>query len=201
MFRKIFFIGLTAAALGYGGTDTRFPVDADTAIAPVENPLNPRVVFTYPGEKSAGAAIGWSSLGTIAPVALGLSAASLSDDATLPLILVLGGLTVGPSLGEFYAASPNRGLLGIGIRMAGETLFLYSLALAAPGNGGGSPPALIGLATYLGSAVFSFYNANASVQRYNSALRTARTESGWSPILTLGAEGSIRTGALVYLRF
>jgi hypothetical protein len=109
MFRKILFLSILTATLGYGGTETRF---ADTSITPVENPLNPRVSFTYNGEKSTKAAFAWSALGTVAPVVLGLSATSLSDDATLPLILVLGGLAVGPSLGEFYAGSPNRGVVG-----------------------------------------------------------------------------------------
>jgi hypothetical protein len=201
--RKIAFLSVMTAALGYGrsaspGYDTS--IAADTSIVPPENPLNPRVAFIYQGEKSTGAAFGWSALGTVAPVILGLSAVSLSDDATLPLILVLGGLTIGPSLGEFYAASPNRGLMGIGLRMSGAFLFLYMQAKAAPSYVSGEPLALIGLVPYLGSTIYSFYNANASVKRYNADLK-ARAEWGWSPILTPGTQGSMRTGALAYLRF
>lgn len=198
MFRKSVFLFLAAAAFGYGGAETRF--SKDTAIAPLEDPLNPRVLFKYQEEKSQGTAIRWSLFGTMVPVALGLSATALSDDATLPLILVLGGMTIGPSLGEFYGASPNRGLMGIGARMAGEFIFLYGAARAAPGNGTEGPLALIGLAAYLGSTAYSFYNANASVKRHNSALRI-RAEAGWSPILVPGAGGSMRTGVLAYLRF
>ena len=197
MFRKSFFLCLVAVAIGCAGTDR---VSEDTTLAPVENPLNPRVPYRYQGEKSAGTAIAWSLSGTLAPVALGLSAATLSDDATLPLILVLGGLAIGPSLGEFYAASPHRGLMGIGARTACEFFFLYSAAGAAPGGASGSTPAMIGLAAYLGSAAYSFYNATASVKRHNSALRV-RSEAGWSPILMPAAGGSMRTGILAYLRF
>ncbi len=178
MFRKFIVISVMMATLGYGGSETRFP---DTSNAPAENPLNPRVRYVYQGEKSAGAALAWSGLGTLAPIALGLSLASMSDDATLPFFLVSGGLALGPSLGEFYAASAYRGLLGIGLRMAGGFAFFYVAAKSAPGSGYGHPLALLGAATYVGGTAYSFYDANASVKRFNSALRT-RAEWGWSPL-------------------
>lgn len=111
--------------------------------APAENPLNPRVRYEYLGGKSTGTALAWSGLGTLAPIALGLSLATVSDDANVPFILVSSGLAVGPSLGEFYAAS---------------------------------------------------------VKRYNVVLK-ARGEWGWSPFLIPGTDGSMRIGALAYLRF
>ena len=197
IFGKVLFLFILTASLGYGGTETRF---SGKSIDTAENPLNPRVQHVYQGEKSPGTAMVWSGLGTLAPIVLGLSLASLSDDATFPFILIAGGLTVGPSLGEFYAASPYRGWLGIGLRMAGEFAFVYVAAKSAPGNGTGHPVAILGLATYLGSTVYSLYNASAAVTRYNSARRT-RAELGWSPILIPGTDGSTRTGALAYLRF
>ena len=197
MLRKIIFLSAMTAMLGYAGTETRF---SDTAIAPAENPMIPQDRYVYHDEKSAGTAIAWSALATLAPVALGLSLATLSDEAFFPWILMTGGLAVGPSLGEFYGASVYRGFLGIGLRMAGEFTFLYVAANSAPGNPTDHPVALLGLATWAGSTAYSFYNAQASVKRYNSALRT-RAEWGWSPILVPGTGGSMRTGALAYLRF
>ena len=59
--------------------------------------------------------------------------------------------------------------------------------------------ALLGAATFFGSTAYSYYNANASVQRYNAEMKAR--EWGWSPLLIPGTKGSMRTGALAYLRF
>lgn len=197
IFRKSLFLFVLTTGLGFGGTENRFP---DTTNAPAENPLNPRVQYVYQGEKSVGTAFAWSGLGTLAPIALGLSVAYITEDAAIPVVLILSGLAVGPSLGEFYAASPYQGILGIGLRAAGEFIFLYVAAQAAPGYGFGHPVALLGAATFFGSTAYSYYNGNASVKRYNAALM-GQGEWGWSPFLIPGTDGSMRTGALAWLRF
>jgi hypothetical protein len=80
--------------------------------------VSPLDTLTFQLKSPAGAqAI--SVLSTIGPVACGLLSATQGEDSygTPEVVLILSGITVGPSMGYFYGGKTARGFTGIGVRV------------------------------------------------------------------------------------
>jgi hypothetical protein len=169
--------------------------------------------FVDRGEKSQATALAWSVFGTAVPL-ITATALSGKGNPALENTLLLSGLLVGPSLGQFYAGSTPHGLLALGIRGAGGFVGLYGIAMMIGesfcdmdsdsdtdcSEKAGPPLAVIGLFTYMAGAVYSLYDAGAGVERYNAHLNQRET-FGFAPVLVPGREGSLKTGAVAWMRF
>lgn len=77
------------------------------------------------GPKSETAALVWSLAGTLVPAAAGgviLAFGSRSEGSegseAVPILLLIAGPLIGPSLGHMYAGRTGRGLATIGLRAA-----------------------------------------------------------------------------------
>jgi hypothetical protein len=168
--------------------------------------------------KSGGVALAWSLAGTIAPIVLAglVEGPSSHGNEGMAFALLAGGLFVGPSLGQFYAASPFQGLLGAGIRTTGGLLTLYGISEALAetnchedneegahrdcGGYHGGVYAAAGLATYFAGFIYSLYDDTQAVGRFN-ARHGDKEVFGWAPTLGPGPDGSLRPGALAWMRF
>jgi hypothetical protein len=162
-------------------------------------------------QKSPATALGVSLLGTAAPIVMAsaLNKASTSTrNNGLIGSLVLGGLFIGPSTGQFYAGSAATGFAGIGIRGVGGLIAAVGLANAAGqvfcsencGDGDdGAGFMLAGFLTYIGGAIYSFYDASAAAGRYNARLQDP--DFGIIPTLAPDPAGGYRPGALAWMRF
>lgn len=159
---------------------------------------------------------GLSLGGTAIPIAVGIF--MMNHDAAVPgALLFMGGVSVGPSLGQFYNGSAGQGLLGIFARTEGEGFLIAALAESLKGFGcglsfggeaescpepnGGKITAyyLIGGLLTVGGTLYSFADIGPSIER----LEKSRRRAGITPILELGnAPGSdLRLGARAWRRF
>lgn len=175
----------------------------------------PRHSSELPDYKSVGAACAWSILGTAAPMLLAsqLSDSPQGESDGLTGSLILGGLLVGPSLGQFYAGSPVGGFLGFGIRGAGGFMTVLGFIHSFWGrfcsgsedescgeNNAGSALLTVGVLTYVGGTLYSLIDAGRAVERHNDRQNQSRV-FGWSPTFAPTPQGGVRTGALAYFRF
>lgn len=71
-----------------------------------------------PKFKSEATAACFSVLGTFIPIIAGAVALRGNSESTVPIVMMLSGVAIGPSLGYFYGGCPGRGATGIGIRVA-----------------------------------------------------------------------------------
>lgn len=168
------------------------------------------------GEKVTAVAL--SLGGTVLPL---LAASAISDRSDndenqgLVISLVLGGILLGPSAGQFYAHSPGLGLVGAGVRGLGGYIALAGAAQAMAGFGcgmsfGGEPEEcdeggdgggtiLLGLLIYTGGSLFSLAAIPSAVDRQHQRMQSAAFE--WAPTLDLSRSGDVRPGAKASLRF
>jgi hypothetical protein len=167
-------------------------------------------------------AYAWSILGTAAPIVIGLSLSSNGGTNALAPWLVVGGMLLGPSSGQFYAQAPGAGALGIGVRTVGGMLFIGGVVAMLDGicveidhnpdepgsskrcpdrDGGGSaaPLMIAGSLVYLGGTLYSFFDAGWAVDRLR--YHPSESQFGWTPTLDLGTSGSTRTGVSAWMRF
>jgi hypothetical protein len=121
--QRISVVSVMAAALVYG--ETASPgfgrsIASDPDIDTPENPLNPGVQYAYQGEKSPGTAMAWSGLGTLAPIVPGVVPSVPVRRCHLALYPDGRRLDPWSIPWRILCDVPNRGWLGIGLRMAGE---------------------------------------------------------------------------------
>ena len=91
---------------------------------------------TNDGPYTRSAALQWSLFGTLAPVISGYAVATQGSErkgAFLSLTLMAGGVTVGPSLGHFYADHKTYGWVMAGLRAAVVGSFAGLALDACPG--------------------------------------------------------------------
>lgn len=155
-----------------------------------------------PADKTVQMAYASMLLGTVVPIALGSLLVSRSEDSEVAPWLIVGGVFVGPSMGQFYANSVGTGILCSAIRFGGAALFL-SGALAGLGGDGdresGSGKMLAGTLVFIGGTFYSLIDTHLAVDRYKQQYRSMSFEI--SPTLELARGGVIQPGAMAYLRF
>lgn len=186
-------------------------LESDTR-AGADQPPDPENSIARPAYKSAGLSIALSVLGSAVPVLTGLQMSKSGNTANF---MVMGGMLVGPSLGQFYAGSLGRGMLGTGIRTGGAFMALTGIVYllndfscdVADGNvcdedkdAAATPLLILGTATYLGGAIYSLLDAGWAVERYNARLDSKRG-FGWSPTLAPASQGGLKPGVLAWMRF
>ena len=172
--------------------------------------------FEQPFQKSKGTAYILSFLGTGIPLLMAAQLSASTHGGSEAWIggMVLGGVILGPSLGQFYAGSHAGGWLGAGIRTGG--LFVTALGLAqfserlfcseeeesGCDDGGKAAPYLIpgGIALFIGGTIYSFVNAGRTVERFNDS-QSRLGDFGWSPAFAPGSGGAWKSGAIAWMRF
>lgn len=211
MFLKPLALTAAFAMIAFGqGKDPLLPLTPPDSGIGGEPASAPVAASIPPIRKSPGLALGLSLIGTAAPLLLAAYMGSTTvDDMTLP-ILMIGGAIAGPSLGQFYAASPTTGILGIVLRGTGAISLLSGLKADIDGercdkdgicrDRGGTTQYIAGTLLLVGGTAFSLIEAAFAANRFNSK-RIAGNDFGWAPSVALGIDGSMRTGALAYLRF
>jgi len=169
----------------------------------------------YPG-KSLINAYGWMLLGTVIPVAIStaipVDGTSSDASAVAKSLLFFGGFMIGPSAGQIYAGSYGRSALAVAVRTAGFAMFLRAFILSEPffcsgcGESRDSDDSMVaawfvgGVVVYAGGLVYSMFDQEKAVARYNAKLR-GEGAFGWTPTLVPGPDGSLRTGATAWMRF
>ncbi len=171
-------------------------------------------------------ALGLSVIGTALPVALGLKLANPTSNPEYTKVsttLVLSGLFLGPSTGQFYANAPRHGFLGIGIRTAGAGVIILGFANLNLNPYSDAPPhppneklwaavSIIGAMTYVGGVFYSLYDSYAQglVLQEN---RMQKQTFGVTPILQItpasakalaeksSLPSTLTTGAVGWMRY
>jgi len=149
-----------------------------------------------PGLKSGTAAFLYSFVGTAVPVALGAAVVAGSDaggsgsGVGVGAAVLLGGLVIGPSLGQFYSGRPSQAWTGIGIRSLASVVILAA-AVQGLGEGGGNgneeAQGTAGLALGGASLALDILTAPHSAHFHNGELRPHRV--GMMAIPVGGAPG------------
>jgi hypothetical protein len=134
---------LTALALpaaSVASTASALPVASDPARIPPPEPS-----FVHP-PKSHVTAYLWALGATAMPIAAGI----MIPDGNATTALILTGVMLGPSAGQFYAASHRTAWIGIGIRVAAIPVgILTGMVFASNSSGEGFDD----LASFLGGAM------------------------------------------------
>ena len=150
------------------------------------------------GMKSGTTALLWSVLGTAVPAVAGSYDVyrAGSSDSNVPVIVLVGALLIGPSLGHFYAARPGRVLLGIGIRAltatAGAAAYFFLNGIDDSAGAHSNPElgqALGAVGIVLGGAslAWDILRAPDSARIHNEQVRQGQTAIGIAP--SIGAAG------------
>lgn len=175
----------------------------------------PKGSFEQPEYKSRGIAFLWSMAGIAAPVSLAAYISNSTHGGSEAWVggLAAGGMLLGPSLGQVYAGSHKGAWLGAGIRTVGALSASQGMALLSEdlfcSTEDGDDCDLnimavslftVGIYAYVVGTVYSFINADMTVERYNET-QSRLGVIDWSPILAPDFQGGIRAGALAYLRF
>lgn len=146
---------------------------------------------------SPSAALGWSLVGTLVPVAVGASMLPGDGAGLLPMAF---GLTFGPALGYWYSGQNGRGWLGVGLRMATAGAFVVGVALCSwdcsSGDAGAATTLILaGGAIAVASAVMDIALVRGSVKRRNAW-------AGWAVSVAPLVRPAARSGGLVFsIRF
>jgi hypothetical protein len=161
-------------------------------------------------------AYAWGVGGTVLPLAAAIAMGNLPEgNEAIIGTLTLSGILLGPSLGQFYTGSIGQGFAGLGIRTLGGVLSIAGLATIigdafcgfddsegnesnCDENSSGGPLLLLGLATYTGGVVYSMVDTRFSVDRY---FARRQDSYGVAPVLVPQGEGSLKAGALAWMRF
>lgn len=160
-------------------------------------PMDPK-----PANKTVEMAYASMLLGTVVPIAMGSLLASRSEDSDLAPWLIVGGVFLGPSTGQFYANSVGTGILSSAIRFGGAALFLSGALSGLGGEGdreSGSGRMLAGTMVFIGGTFYSLIDTHLAVDRYRQQYRSMSL--GISPTLGLARGGEMQPGAMAYLRF
>lgn len=165
--------------------------------------------------KSEWVAYGAAAAGTAVPIAVGAMLLNSTSNgyAGLGGGLLMGGVLLGPSSGQFYANSTMHGFLSSGVRTVGGLMFfagaLNSMtSMSCLEREPGEPPCesksgagvltLLGAVTYLGGTVYSLVDTHKAVVRTHA--QTGLTY-GVTPTLALNGDGRSRYGGQAWLRF
>lgn len=141
--------------------------------------------------KSVSEARQLSFINTAFPLGLGLATAGLFEHHTVKKIgssMVIYGLVVGPSIGNFYANDYLRGALGLATRV-GSGILLTDFTREAFGSNVSDPLGwdsegdvkftdtriLVGSVLFAGSMVYSIWSSKSSVEEYNAQFNMAMT--------------------------
>ena len=189
------------------------PIHADTTFSAFNR--EQKGAFEQPEYKSRGIAFLFSVVGIAAPVSLAAHISSSTHGGSEAWVggLAAGGMLLGPSLGQVYAGAHKEAWIGAGVRTGGAFAALLGLRMVlhdafcstedgedCDDNALGLPLYAAGVVSYVGGTIYSFVNADRSVDRYNeSQSRLGIIE--WSPTLAPDTQGGIRTGAIAWTRF
>lgn len=139
------------------------------------------------GPKSETAALVWSLGGTLVPAAAGgvfLAFGSRSQgregSEAVPILLLIAGPLIGPSLGHMYAGRTGRGLATIGLRAALSAGGLVAALAICPFDGCSTDESAQAGTVFLAAAglvaasiVYDVVTAPASARWYNARHRSA----------------------------
>lgn len=92
--------------------------------------------------KSGAAAFLWSLGATVAPVALGYRLALDGTSNEGGLLLMTGGMVLGPSVGHWYAEQAGRGWITVGLRFLMVVVFFAGYDYSVLSNGCPTVPCL-----------------------------------------------------------
>lgn len=167
--------------------------------------------------KSESVAFGLSTVGTLVP--LGILAGSIKAGSANGLAIGSVGLAIGPALGQLYGQAFGPASVGIGIRAAGAGLAMIGIRTSIndcfggpdksdsdspePSHCGeslGATMAVSGMCLLVIGTLYGLTDAAESVRRFN-ARPPAPVALGVAPTLLPGPDGSLRTGAVAWVRF
>ena len=135
--------------------------------------------------QSLGRAWSLSILGTLVPFGAGVAV----NSDFVRILLISGGLLVGPSVGHFYLGDVKRGLIGVGIR-GGGVVAAGLLAFRIEGEDAYRFPVFAvigsGVAILVGS-IYSFVTLDDSARERGYVLTPGVTPDGM-PSLTLAVD-------------
>ena len=169
---KIAAIVVASALLAAPLTAAAQPGLADPLPPPRSRPVDKS------GDKSPGLALSLSLLGTAASYATLIAASDTESEGLV--LLGLGGIVIGPSLGQFYAGETGRGIthslvrVGAGVVILAGAVTTFSDCWGEEGDCDGSAgPALMlgGLVVGGVSTVYSIVDSPAAASRHNQARR------------------------------
>lgn len=140
-----------------------------------------------PAAKSETAALVWSLGGTLVPAAAGgvfLAYRSRSEgregSEAVPILLLIAGPLIGPSMGHMYAGRTGRGLATIGLRAALSAGGLLAALAICPFDGCSTDQSdqagtvfLAAAGLVAASMVYDVVTAPASARWYNARHRSA----------------------------
>jgi hypothetical protein len=129
----------------------------------------PKNTVIMPGLKSPSSATAWSLFGTVVPTFMGFAAGNAPGG-----MMVLFGVTMGPSMGYFYVGKSGRGLAGAGIRLGAMTVSVVGLALNyndKPGELTASAIMFLApLGFLVGDIIHDIANAHKAAEKYNEKI-------------------------------
>lgn len=148
--------------------------------------VEPAAESEYRPAKSVAVAYAWAVGGTVlgAPL-LGL------------------GLIVGPSLGQYYAGSPEQGTRGMLMRLAGAGLVYAGLVhgIGTMGDAGSESDAYVesvllygGIGLFFWGAAYSLWDTHRAVDRFNARGKAAGIRAFLSPALFPRGDGRVIPG-------
>ena len=160
-----------------------------------------------PPAKSETVAYGWALCGTLIPSAVGATLIGANQDrhtgyaTAIGPILLVSGLAIGPSSGQFYAGSTGKGALGVLIRLSA------GLGIFFAGGWGASDAQVILGSTFAGLAytagtVYSIMDTPKAVKRANEKAEAAHAAHfDLFPTLAHNVDGTERVGMMARLSF
>ncbi len=136
-------------------------------------------ILPAPGRKSEVLAVGLSLGATLIPCTIGYSVESEENNVGF-WSLIVPGITIGPSVGHFYANQWKRGLTTAGLRLGilGAGIIWFHLATESDGSlwDRFDDAVIIGGATAIALGAHALYDiaaAQESAKKYNEMLETS----------------------------
>ena len=105
--------------------------------------------------------------------------------------LLISGLFIGPSLGQFYAGAPGSADLGILGRVTAGIIFLLEGGIKGKGEG----PSLV----YALATLYSLIDTPIEIQRHNEKVKAQHF--GFSPELFPSSNGGLKPGVMAWAKF
>ncbi len=198
---------LLLSLLSMEGRGDTFADDAppgDAVLIP-DYPAGSRSTTAF-NQKSYAAAYAWMLGATAIPIYAGsymLSSSHHEQGEEIGAALILGGILIGPSAGQYYAGAPGPATGALVLRLAGGGLVLIGLIKAfsncfweSSSCNSGSGEALLGTVLFASGSAYSLIDTKFAVDRYNRRERErAAVRTSFSPALFPVGEGSNRSYA------